>query len=233
VQRSLVKAIEARMVSGPGAAARRQTMIDDALAEGFILTPYFAEALVLYEKQETALRLYFPEMIDGINLRKEDKRLENVQFAAAPVSRKPKATCSEDLTPVLTGADKTIDDAEKLLNARPRRTEEARKLLLAVLQDTDNPAVHTKAYYGLARIAVLEKDPELAERLFRKTLEMNPDAFVKAWSLVYLGNLYDLAGQSPEAAEQYKAALAVEGGSEKAREQAQKGLSGAFQRKAQ
>lgn len=234
VQRSLVKAIEARMISGPGAIQRRQQLVDTALAEGFILTPHFAEALVQYEKQETALRLYLPEMIDAINLKKEDKRLEGVQFASVATSRKPKAVCKqEEEAPKVIGGDKLLEDAETAINARPRRLEDARKLLLSVLQDTDDKGRHTKAYYGLARIATLEKDPELAERLFRKTLEMAPDPFVKAWSLVYLGNLNDLSGQQQQAAENYKAALAVEGGSERAREQAQKGLSGAFQRKAQ
>lgn len=72
--KSFVKAIEARLLTGPGAGARRQQMVDQALAEGYILTPYFAEALPGYEKQEQSMRFYFPEMIKELDTKKEDKR---------------------------------------------------------------------------------------------------------------------------------------------------------------
>ncbi|MCS7025396.1 MAG: tetratricopeptide repeat protein [Bryobacteraceae bacterium] len=233
VQRCLVKAIEGRLMSGPGASEKRQQWVQQAAAEGFVLVPYFSEALAAYEKQEQALRLYFPEMIQGIDLRKEDKRFENFQFASAPFPRKPRHTCQQEEVVTPSGLDKTLEDAEKLLNARPRQIEEARKLFLSVLADTDEKAKRAKAYYGLARIATLEKNPELAERQFQRVLELDPDPFTKAWTLVYLGNLSDLAGEADRAREYYQAATAVEGASAKAREQADRGLKGEFRRKAQ
>ena len=54
--------------------------------------------------------------------------------------------------------------------------------------------MHAKAYYGLARIAILERDPENADRFFRKVLELDPDAATKAWALVYVGKLADSQG---------------------------------------
>jgi len=98
------------------------------------------------------------------------------------------------------------------------------------LKETDEKPLHAKAYYGLARIAALEKDPELAERLFRKTLESDPDGYTKAWTHVYLGRLAEAAGERERAAEEYKAALAVEGASVAARQGAEKGLQGVLKR---
>ncbi|MBL8213435.1 MAG: hypothetical protein JNK87_22140, partial [Bryobacterales bacterium] len=72
-EKSFVKAIEARLLTGPGTAARRQQLVDQALADGYILTPYFAEALPGYEKQEQSMRFYFPEMITALDPKKEDK----------------------------------------------------------------------------------------------------------------------------------------------------------------
>lgn len=233
VQRSLVKAIEARMQSGPGAADRRRQMIDQAAAEGFVLAPYFSEALLAYEKQEQAFRLYFPEMIDGIDLKKEDKRFDKFEFAKAPFVRKPRHTCQQEEPVKLSGVDKALEDAETLLNARPRQIEEARKLFLAALQETDDKSRRAKAYYGLARIATLEKDPGLAERQFQRVLELEPDPFTRAWTLVYLGNLSDHAGEAQRATEYYRAATAVQGASAKAIEQAGRGLKGEFRRKTQ
>jgi tetratricopeptide (TPR) repeat protein len=85
----------------------------------------------------------------------------------------------------------------------------------------------------LARIATLENDPERAQQFFRRTLELEPEPAEKAWTLVYLGRLSDAAGENEQAAQNYQSALAVDGGSAKAREAATKGLQGAFRRKTQ
>ncbi len=84
--------------------------------------------------------------------------------------------------------------------------------------------MHAAAYYGLARIAIFQKDPETADRLFRKSLEEMPEPPVKAWVLVYLGKLSLAAGERETAVEFFHNALQVEGASEKARDEAQKGL---------
>jgi tetratricopeptide (TPR) repeat protein len=77
----------------------------------------------------------------------------------------------------------------------------------------------------LARIAALKRDPELAERLFTKTLELGPDAPVKAWSLVYLARLSEAAGEREPARKYYQEALTVNGASDAARKAAEQGLT--------
>ena len=57
------------------------------MREGYILTSYFAEQLPVYEKQEEALRFYYPEMIIGIDPRVEAARIAKIQFAAEPPVR--------------------------------------------------------------------------------------------------------------------------------------------------
>jgi len=66
---------------------RPPALVDQALREGYILTPYFAEQLAEYEKQPEAMRLYFPKMVAGINRRRESQRLADVKFAATPEVR--------------------------------------------------------------------------------------------------------------------------------------------------
>jgi len=124
--------------------------------------------------------------------------------------------------PPLTGAAKTLNDADNLYAAR--ELEKAKKLYLDALQQTDQEPVHAAVYYGLARIATLEKDPETAERLFQKVLELQPEAPVHAWALVYLGKLALAAGEREPAAKYFQDALKVEGASEKARQEAQQGI---------
>jgi tetratricopeptide (TPR) repeat protein len=224
LSKSLIKAIEARLTKG-----RQQAMVDEALHEGYILTPYFAEQLPLYEKQQESMRIYFPDMVNAIDLKKEERRIQNIQFAAQPRVRKAKGVAAAPPPPELSGARKTLEDAENLYDHRD--LEKAKQAYARLLQETDEKPLHASSYYGLARIAVLQKDPELAERLFQKAVESSPEPQVRVWSEVYLGRLSDAAGERAEAMKHYKEALAVEGGSAMARDAAQKGLQQSFQKK--
>jgi tetratricopeptide (TPR) repeat protein len=213
---SLIKAIEARLDKKPDMATQ-------ALRQGYILTPYFAERLPEYEKQEEAMAPYFREMVSAIDLKKEDARLSAVQFDSAAPTRTVKApAAAEEAGPALTGAAKTLDDAEKLYTSRD--LDKAKELYLAVLQQTDQKPIHASAYYGLARIATLQKDPETAMRLFQKTLELEPEAQVKAWALVYLGQLELAAGEREQAGKYFQQALQVPGASDMARQRAHQGI---------
>ncbi len=213
---SLIKAVEARL-------DRQPDKVQQALLEGFILTPYFAEKLPVYEKQESSMLVYYPEMVGAIDLVKEDARLSKVEFAKDAEVRTVKAApAPEAAPPPLTGTAKTLAEAEDLYTARD--LEKAKRLYLDVLQQNDEKGMHAAAYYGLARIAALQRDPETSERLFQKTLEMQPEPQVKAWALVYLGKLAVAAGDRPLAMKYFQNALGVEGASEKARQEAQQGL---------
>jgi tetratricopeptide (TPR) repeat protein len=211
---SLIKAVEARLDHKPEAA-------QDALLDGYILTPYFSEQLAIYEKQAAAMLVYYPQMVGAIDLVKEDARLSKVDFRSEATVRTVKAP-PPPAPPPLTGAAKTLDDAEQLYKAKDY--DRAKKLYLDVLQQTDQKPMHAAAYYGLARIAVFQKDPETGERLFQKTLELEPDPFVKAWTLVFLGRLSLASGDPEQAAKHFRNALAVQGASDDARKAAQQGV---------
>jgi len=223
LSKSLIKAIEARLTKG-----RQQAMVEEALREGYILTPYFAEQLPAYEKQQESMRIYFPEMVNAIDLRKEERRLQSVQFAAEPHVRKAKGPGAPPPAE-LTGARKTLEEAENLYDHRD--LEKAKQAYTRALRETDEQPLHASSYYGLARIALLQRDPELAERLFQKAIESSPEALVRAWSEVYLGRLSDAAGERAEAMKHYQEALAVEGASAMAKDAAQKGMQQSFQNK--
>ncbi len=213
----LIKAIEARLDRTP------QT-VTTALEQGFVLTPFFFEQLPAYEKEPQALRLYFPDMIDAIDLKKETERLQSVKFAATPSGKVAKAPEPAEMPKPAekSPAGKLLSQAEDLYDNKD--FEKAKPLFLRSLELTATGGEHARAYYGLARIAALQKDPELSQRLFQKTLEMSPDPQVKAWSLVYLGKLSDISGEPDQARRNFEEALRVEGISRKAREEAEKGL---------
>ena len=222
---SLIKAIESRL--SRGSLEKKQAMVKQALEEGFVLTPYFAEALPAYEKQEVAMRLYFPDMIAAIDLKKETSRLEKVKFATT----RPEGKIVEPLSPArpapqLSPAAKSLDIAEQFYSEK--KYDKAGEAFRSVLQQTEDKTLHARTYYGLARIAALQRDPELAEKLFHKTLDLTPDSQTRAWTEVYLGRLAEISGEREQAVQHYQAALAVKEASAGARQAAEQGLKNKF-----
>ncbi|MGQ9633539.1 MAG: tetratricopeptide repeat protein [Bryobacteraceae bacterium] len=220
----LIKAVESRLATG---AQKKRELVQEALSQGFILTPHFAEQLALYEKQDQSLRLYYPNLITSIDLRREEARLEPVEFAqqrpvrkATPAPAKPK--------PEPSAAEKTLQQAEDLYAAKDYTR--ARQYYLRVIQETQEAPLRGRAYYGLGRIAALEKQPELAETLFQQALKSSPDVSTAAWAHVYLGRLADLAGERDQAAAHYKAVLGLSGAPNGARQAAEEGLRKGFKK---
>ncbi len=212
----LIKAIESRQSADPSA-------VSEALREGYILTPFFNEQLAIYEKQPASMKIFFPEMVKALSVRREIKRLDGVEFATV-LPQRPTAS-----SPVVAQAPGSIaaqtaaqaDDAyyEK------KDLEEARKLYERSLEQAGTATDHSKAYYGLAHIALKQKNPETAEQLFRKTLESAPEPETQAWSYYYLGKLSAISDQSDQAQKWYELALAVKGASAKALESTRAGLA--------
>ncbi len=219
----VIKAVESRMARG----AKKQELVNQALSQGFVITPALADGLVAYEKQPESLRNYFPDLLGLIDLDHEDRRLQKVEFAKEATVHKAKLAPPPP-APQLSGSAKSLAEAEDLYASR--NLTAARAAYQKVLQQPAENPVHARAYYGLARVAALDHDPELAEKLFQKTLDLSPDDETKSWAYLYLGRLSDAAGQREQAEKQYRAALAVRGAPEQVKAAAEKGLTKPFQR---
>jgi tetratricopeptide (TPR) repeat protein len=219
----VVKAVESRLATG----AKKQELVSQALTQGFVITPALADGLATYEKQPESLRNYFPDLLGLIDLEHEDRRLQKVQFASVAPVRKAKPAPVPP-APVLSESAKTLAEAED--HYTNHDLPAARAGYQKALEQPGETTVHARAYYGLARIAALDRDPELAEKLFEKTLNLSPDDETKAWSYLYLGRLSDAAGDREGAEKNYRAALAIPGAPEQVKTAAEKGLAQPFQR---
>lgn len=215
---SLSRAVEARMM----AARAREAFVRQAMEDGFILTAYFSEALAEYERQEQAMRFYLPVMVKGIDLKAETTRLDGVKFRTTPRERKAKVTPApvKELSP----AEKTLEEAEEQYGQK--NYELAGQLFRRALEETNARPLKGRAYYGLARLAALNRDPEAAVELFEKTISEGAEAQVSAWAHVFAGRLLDLAEDNDAARKHFEAALATAGASPAARKAAEDGLKG-------
>lgn len=216
--KSLIRAIEARLAP----PLKRQAMVDQAMGEGYVVTAHCYEQLTAYEKQEQAMRMYFPELISTIDFVKEERRLNKLEFASKRVERKARALPPPP-APELSPAENSLNEAEDLYTRR--ELEKATEVYTRVLKETQQNPLQARAYYGLARISALKRDPETAEKLFQKALELEPPPSEKAWTLVYLGRLSLAAGEVPQATQRFKDVLAMKEASPKAREAAQQSLA--------
>lgn len=210
---SLIKAVESRLDKNSGE-------VQQAMRQGYVLTAYFAEQLPEYEKQPQALRLYLEDMLNSMDLKHETARVKSVKFDAAPAVRMGHQVTIATPAPDVSPSGRTLAKAEE--EYRARNLEDAKKLYLKALEQSGGPQEHAQEWYGLARISVLQNEPEAAFKLFEKTVESSPDGQTKAWSYVYLARLSKAGGDPDEAAKYYKQALAVPGASEGALDAAKK-----------
>jgi len=116
----------------------------------------------------------------------------------------------------------TLQSAEQLL--KDKEWEKAEKLFQQAIQQAMRKSEQAAGYYGLARIALAQDNPDDAETLLEQTLELEPEASIHAWALVYLGKLKLEVGEREKAAICFQDALKVEGATDLARTEAQKGL---------
>ena len=108
------------------------------------------------------MRLYYPDLINAIDLKKEERRLAGVQFAAERARKTVRVVPAEKPVEV-AGPYKVFEDAQALY--KQRKLSEARDAYMRVLNEGTDKVLHAKAYYGLARIAALEKRLEKLEKL--------------------------------------------------------------------
>jgi Tetratricopeptide repeat len=225
----LIKAVELRLRHlAPDKLEAALTQNDKA---GFILVRPIVTQLVKFEKAAPAMTYYFPDIINGIDISAEQKRLKDFAFApaeAAPEHAKASATPANqtgDLESMLAEGDHQI-----ALKDAAAASATFQKVLEKY---PDEP----RARYGLAVASILSGDGERALELFEQIVASwtpgipgapippgTPDPSILAWSHVYLGRIHDLQAERDEAVAEYRAALAVHGSPENARVAAQRGL---------
>jgi hypothetical protein len=210
---SLIRAIQARRAQGTD--RERLALAQQSMEEGYVLTAYFYDALQAFEKQPVGFNLYFQELIDGIQLDKEQKRLAEVRFRPAATAGRAEARWSPleqmareaEMAMARGEYDKAREGFNKLIElygAQPRFT------------------------YGLGLVASQQRQPEQAAGYFAETARRASDPRMRAWAHIYLGRLYDGNNQRKEAEKEYEAALAAGDVSPDTRTAAEQGLRTPF-----
>ena len=181
------------------AAAQQVVVVRDERA-GWVLTGYFYKTLGAMERNGDGLRDEIAPMIYGLDVAGERKRAEEIVFvpdtARDPLGR---STSSHPRAP--EGID--LAEADLMKGDVPDAADLAGKAM------ADPAGDHGRAQYVLARIDLMQGQPEKAIAGFKATLQLSHDPRTVAWSHIYLGRLYDNMNppDRAHAVDEYQAAL--------------------------
>ncbi len=218
VTECMVRAIEIRTLGNKQTAeAMRLQAVDDAVKQGYILTRYFYNALVVFEKDPAGLRNAYVDMLEGIDLKAEEKAASLVQYSDVTAPELVQLSRMEDRQMLIT--------AEKRLKAGDAKgaQELAQQALDKKIGDQG------RALFILAQVAVANKNMEGARDNFQKAINTAKDPKVIGWSHVYLGRILDLKEDRPAALVEYNAALTTGGALPEIKAAAERGLAQAYE----
>ncbi len=219
----VVKAVELRL-RGLSASEQEKVLQQDD-ESGFVMVRPLVAGLEMFEKDNPSMTYYFPDLISGIDVATEEKRLQGITFASsqpAPVQETSAQTAEAAKQAMLAQGDREI-----ALHDAAAASEIFTKVLDAYPNEPH-------ALYGLAVASVLLGHADESKELFEKVVAGSsaagnqPDPTVLAWSHIYLGRIDDLEGSRDLAVKEYRAALAVAGVPESARVAAQGGVDHAY-----
>lgn len=218
VTECLIRAIEIRTTGTKQTAEpMRLQAVDDAVKQGYILTRYFYTALLGFEKDPAGLRTAYPDILDAIDVGKQQKAAAEVQFARNTSPELVQLSRLEDRRMLVT--------AEKRLAAGdPKGAQElAQQALQRKIGDEG------RALFILAEVAVATKNREEALSNFQKAIQATNDPKVVAWSHVYLGRILDMKEDREAAMNEYRAALTAGAGLPEVKAAAERGLQQAYE----
>jgi tetratricopeptide (TPR) repeat protein len=219
----LIKAVELRLKKM--SPAQLEMALQENDSTGFVLVRPIVQQLQKFEQAEPAMSYYFPDILTGIDVQAEQKRLQHVNFTPAPATEEPVAKTNPSST--------SAADLDQLLNegdgkiAQQDAQAAAAKFEQVLQRDPHQP----RAIYGLAIAAILSGQGDRAKGLFEELLSPRQaasepvDPSLVAWSHVYLGRMHDLAGERSLAIEEYRAAAGVSGASEAAHSAGERGVN--------
>ncbi len=201
-------------------AAIRQQAVDASMAQGYVLTQYFYDALGPFEHDSAGLKESIGEMVYGMDVDQQINRAKHVQFAE---------TGSSDVVRHAPRQLHGLDLAEMDL-IKGDKADAAKLAQQAIDQKSGDPAY---ADYILGQIVLTsssldEAQLEEAQRRFADAVRLSKDPRTLAWAHIYLGRIHDLLEEREEAVAEYKAALTVRDGQADTKQAAEKGLKAPF-----
>ena len=202
-------------------AARQATVAHD-MRQGFVLTQYFYEQLLQFEKDPASLKDTIGEMVYSMDVQDQVHRAKQIDFDTVTDEDVLQRSAPRKVT--------GLDLAEAKLSSGDAAGAAA--MATQVLAHPDDSAQWVadaaRAHFILARVDLMTGRPEQAIDDFQKTVATSKDQRLLSWSHIYLGRMLDLECKRDEALSEYKAAMTTRDGQQDTRLAAERGLKAAY-----
>ncbi|HEY1804235.1 MAG TPA: hypothetical protein VGG45_07110 [Terracidiphilus sp.] len=202
--------------------AAKAAAVDHDMRQGYVLTQYFYEQLLQFEKDPASLKDTIGEMVYGMDVDHEAHRARQTVFdkqGDEDVLRQSKPR-------PLTGLD--LAEAKLASGDIPAASTMAQKVLADQSDSIQSIAEAARAHFIMARVDLMTGHPDAAIDDFQRTLATSKEQRLLAWSHIYLGRMLDLECKRDEALAEYKAALAARDGQLDTRLAAERGVKAAY-----
>jgi tetratricopeptide (TPR) repeat protein len=218
VTECLIRAIELRTGVPKATEAERAQSLTQDDRQGYILTRYFYNALAKFEQNPVGLRNAYEGLLSEIDVNKESKRASQIKFA--------EEATPEILRQARPQPEHLLLDAERKLAGGD--ADGAQELAQRALDEKQGDA--GRAFFVLAKVATMKRDLDGARTNFGRAIQTSHEPQVIAWSHIYLGRIFDLKEERPEALEEYRTAVVAAGAAvPEARLAAQKGIESPYE----
>jgi tetratricopeptide (TPR) repeat protein len=204
------------------AVRRHQVVVDEE--SGWVLTGSLYEKLAIQDREGISLKDSIAEMVYGMDVPHEVDHAKKIPFFA-PDSPQLASSGGLNRARAPRRTLTAMDQAELKLQKGDRMGAED----LADKELQTNPS-SSEALYVLARVKLMEGDPQAAYDRFTQVVSTAKDPRTLAWAHVYLGRLYDTQ-QRPDRAKavaEYKAAATTPGAGADVKAAADAGIQKAF-----
>ena len=199
------------------AEAIRLKSVDLAMRQGWVLVEYFYEQLGVMARESVSLKDEIGPMVYGMEV-------ERVQHRETQIAFLPEGT--HDTVRRVPRQPTGLQLAEmKMLKGDTAGAEEIAEKELA-----DPKGNHPQAHYVVARVDMMEGQPDEAVTEFAEVLRTSKEPRTLAWSHIYMGRLYDVmhVPERDKAIAEYKAALTVRDSQPDTKAAAEQGIKQPF-----
>ncbi len=222
-----------RQLSIEKSDAVRLAAVQHDMNQGFVLTQYFYEQMIQFEKDPASLKDTIGEMVYSMDVDQQVHRARNTTFD----KEADEDVLQRSQPRKLTGLD--LAEARLSNGDVAAASAIAQKVLASQTDTVQSAADAARAHFIMARVDLMSVHPneseDEAEKTigeavgeFQKTLAASKDQRLLAWSHIYLGRVLDLECKRDEALAEYKEALAVRDGQQDTRLAAERGVKTAY-----
>jgi tetratricopeptide (TPR) repeat protein len=192
------------------------------MRQGFVLTQYFYEQLLLFEKDPASLKDTIGEMVYSMDVEQQVHRARETEFD----KEADEDVLQQNKPRQLSGLD--LAEARLAAGDMAAASSMAQKVLAGETDTIASVADAARAHFILARVDLMTGHPDQAIDDFQKTIATSKEQRLLAWSHIYLGRMLDLECKRDQALAEYKEALAVRDGQLDTRLAAERGVKSAY-----